>query len=119
MITWTRAAHAAGHLLAASPHYSRPGHWHWLRRAAAAAAEWVRAGYDQDAPQLGFSPLIALNGPVSLTGKQLDQVVTNLRSCGNTHPDPVDVRVAICTVTGKLPSPSQVAAVLQALGGRT
>lgn len=62
--------------------------------------------------------MIALNGPVSLTGGQLDQVVTNLRSCGNAHPEPVDVRVAICTVTGTLPSPRQVAAVLQALAGQ-
>lgn len=117
MIIWTRAAHA-GHLMTSSPHYSRPSHRHWLRRAAAAAAAWVRAGYDQDAPRLGFSPLIALNGPVSLTGGQLDQVVKNLRTCGNTDPGPVDVRVAICTVTGRLPSPSQVAAVLQALSAR-
>lgn len=78
----------------------------------------MRGGYDQDAPRWGFSPLIALNGPVSLTGGQLDQVVRNFRTCGNTHPDPVDVRVAICTVTGTLPSPSQVAAVLHALGGQ-
>ncbi|GAB5904106.1 hypothetical protein BKG83_06015 [Mycobacteroides chelonae] len=116
MITWTRAAHAAGHLLASAPHEGQPSHRHWLRRAAGAAAAWVRGGYDQDAPRLGFSPLIALNGPVSLTGGQLDQVVRNFRTCGNTHPDPVDVRVAICTVTGTLPSPSQVAAVLHALG---
>lgn len=56
MIAWARAAHAAGHLLSSSPHNTGPEHRHWLRRAVAAAAAWVRGGYDQDAPRWGFRP---------------------------------------------------------------
>lgn len=74
--------------------------------------DWVRAGYPDEAPRTGYSPLLALMGPISLTRSQLDRIVCEL----DARPaDPVDVQVAIAKVTGRLPSQAQTRAVMHAL----
>jgi hypothetical protein len=32
--------------------------------------DWFRAGYPDEAPSTGYSPLLALNGPVGLSRRQ-------------------------------------------------
>jgi hypothetical protein len=74
--------------------------------------DWVRAGYPDEAPRTGYSALLALMGPISLTQSQLDRIVREL----DARPaDPVDVQVAIAKVTGRLPSEAQTRTVIHAL----
>ena len=83
-----------------------------VRNALATAVEWLRAGYPEHAPPTGFSPLMALCGPVSLTSSQLNRAVTAL---GDRTPSAVDIDVAITVATHRLPTPSQRCAVSRAL----
>ena len=48
-----------------------------LRRLTSTIA-WLRAGYSNEAPRTGHSPLIALNGPVGLSDKQIHEVVESV-----------------------------------------
>jgi hypothetical protein len=74
--------------------------------------DWLRAGYPDEAPHTGYSPLIALNGPSTLSEKQTREIAGELGSdpCDNT-----DIGVAITRATGRLPIASQVRKVADAL----
>ena len=74
--------------------------------------EWLRAGYPDEARRHGYSPLLALNGPPSLSARQTDQIVDGL-SVGPS--DSVDVGVAITKATNQLPTPAQTRTVTRAL----
>jgi hypothetical protein len=74
--------------------------------------EWVRAGYPEDAPKTGYNPLIALTGSMSLTRRETQQVITNLRGRPS---DPISIDVAITEITSQLPNPSQTRAVARAI----
>ena len=67
--------------------------------------DWLRAGYPDEAPRTGYSPLIALNGPIALSQKQTQEVVDEL---GADPSDRTEVGVAITKATGRLPNASQV-----------
>lgn len=74
--------------------------------------DWLRAGYPEEAPSTGYSPLIALQGPIALTPKQKELVVEQI-CC---HPaDATDIEVAITKATDRLPTPAQVRSVTQAV----
>jgi hypothetical protein len=66
---------------------------------------WLRAGYADEAPRTGYSPLIALNGPIALSDRETHEIAAEFDAglCDRT-----DIAVAITRVTGRLPSPSQV-----------
>jgi hypothetical protein len=76
--------------------------------------EWVRSGYPEDAPKVGYNPLIALTGPLSLTRRQTQQVLARLQG---RPTDPVSINVAITEITGQLPNPTQTRAVARAIKG--
>jgi hypothetical protein len=76
------------------------------------AVDWLRASYPDEAPTTGYSPLIALSGPASLTEKQRKRAVIEL---GDATISPTDIEVAITKATNRLPTPGQVRAVTQAL----
>jgi hypothetical protein len=78
--------------------------------------EWLRAGYPDEAPRTGYSPLLALNGPVSLSGRQTDQIVGEL---GAGPTDSIDIGVTITKVTSQLPTPTQTRTVTRALHPET
>jgi hypothetical protein len=74
--------------------------------------EWLRSGYPDDAPRTGYSPLLALNGPIGLTVRQTEHVGNELH---RRPTDVTDIAVAITTATHRLPTPSQVDAILAVL----
>jgi hypothetical protein len=74
--------------------------------------DWIRAGYPEEAPTYGYSPLLALMGPISLTRNEIRRVVEEL---GDGPAHPVDVKVAISRVTGRLPTDGQTRAVVKTL----
>ncbi|HEX9175963.1 MAG TPA: DUF3349 domain-containing protein, partial [Mycobacterium sp.] len=37
--------------------------------------DWLRAGYPDEGPRTGHSPLLALNGPIALSPRQTEQIV--------------------------------------------
>ena len=41
--------------------------------------DWLRAGYPDEAPRTGYSPLLALNGPIALSARQTEQIVAEAR----------------------------------------
>jgi hypothetical protein len=89
-----------------------------LSRKVRSLIDWLRAGYSDEAPGTGHSPLIALNGPISLSQKQTQAVVDQL---GVAPCDKADIGVAITRVTSRLPNESQVhkvAGTLDARGSR-
>ena len=49
-----------------------------VRCAFTAAIEWLRAGYPEEAPRTGHSPLLALYGPPALTPAQQRRIVKDL-----------------------------------------
>ena len=73
---------------------------------------WLRAGYPDDAPATGYSPLLALNGPASLSTRQTVQIVGELRGAAT---DPIDIGVAITKTTNRLPTEAQTRTVTEAL----
>ena len=77
--------------------------------------EWFRAGYPDDAPSTGHSPLLALNGPIALSQKQTDRIVDEL--CARSS-DSVDIDVAITKVTDQLPTQAQIRKITLALEHR-
>ena len=77
--------------------------------------EWFRAGYPDDAPSTGHSPLLALNGPIALSQQQTDQIVDELRDRSS---DSVDIDVAITKVTDQLPTQAQILKIKLALEHR-
>jgi hypothetical protein len=46
-----------------------------MRNPLPSIINWLRAGYPDDAPRTGYCPLLALNGPISLSDKQTQAVV--------------------------------------------
>jgi hypothetical protein len=74
--------------------------------------DWLRAGYSDEAPRTGYSPLLALNGPIALTARQTEQIVDEL---GEAAIDSIDIGVAITKATKRLPTPAQARAVGRAL----
>lgn len=77
-----------------------------------AAVDWSRAGYSDEAPRNGYSPLLALNGPVALTSAQRDCVLRDLKF------QPINtttIGIAITKTTNHLPTRTQTSAVLRAL----
>jgi hypothetical protein len=73
--------------------------------------DWLRAGYTEEAPRQGHSPLIALNGPPSLSDKQTREIADGLAP----RADRIDVEVAIIKATDRLPTDAQVHRVRRAL----
>jgi Protein of unknown function (DUF3349) len=70
--------------------------------------DWLRAGYPEEAPTTGYSPLLALNGPISLTDRQTELV---LRELCDGPASTIQVDVAITKVTNRLPTPNQRQAI--------
>jgi Protein of unknown function (DUF3349) len=66
-----------------------------IGRMLGAIIEWLRAGYPDDAPSTGHSPLLALNGPLSLSARQTAQIVAKL---GEGPTDSIDIEVTITKV---------------------
>lgn len=88
-----------------------PAAHHWLHTSLRALHDWLRAGYPSEAPTRGYSPLLALNGPTSLSARQTRQVLAQLQP--NTTG--IDIAVAITHATGQLPNASQTHAIEQRL----
>jgi Protein of unknown function (DUF3349) len=85
-----------------------------MRNPLPSIINWLRAGYPDDAPRTGYSPLLALNGPISLSDKQTQEVVDQLPlPC-----DRADIGVAITKATDRLPNESQVQKVAGVLRDR-
>ena len=64
------------HLLdlpAGAAHRGRPRR---VRKVVTSVVDWLRAGYPEEAPTTGYSPLLALNGPISLTGPRLVSITS-------------------------------------------
>lgn len=76
---------------------------------------WLRSGYPEEAPPSGYSPLLALNGPMRLTPRQTQHIVDQLVG-GPT--DITDIGVAITKATDRLPTPAQTRAIATALDPR-
>jgi hypothetical protein len=74
--------------------------------------DWFRAGYPDEAPPTGYSPLLALHGPMALTPRQTRHIVDELHSA---PADTTDIKVAITKATDRLPTPTQIRAVTTAL----
>ena len=77
--------------------------------------DWLRAGYPDEAPTHGYSPLMALYGPIALSQRQTDQVLDEL---GVAPADPLAIDVAITRATGRLPTPLQIAKIVRTLDER-
>ncbi|EHB57947.1 hypothetical protein MycrhDRAFT_0382 [Mycolicibacterium rhodesiae JS60] len=74
--------------------------------------DWMRAGYTEEAPHTGYSPLVALTGPVVLTPRQTAHVLEQLRN----HPaDLADIAVAITKITDRLPTNHQIRKVVEVM----
>jgi hypothetical protein len=74
--------------------------------------EWLRAGYPDEAPRTGYSPLLALNGPIALSARQTEKIVAEL---GEGPTDSIDIAVTITKATNQLPTQAQTRAVTRAL----
>lgn len=89
-----------------------------LAGMAGSIIEWLRAGYPDDAPGQGYSPLLALNltdpphGPAALTSRQAAQIVSEL---GDGPADRIDIGIAITKATNQLPTQTQTHAITRAL----
>ena len=89
---------------------------HRRRRAPVRSLiDWLRAGYPQEAPRTGYSPLMALSGPTALSRKQIGHVLDCLAT---GIYDKTDIEVAITGATGRLPMPPQLRQVVAALTPR-
>lgn len=73
-----------------------------------AIIDGLRAGYPDQAPHAGHSPLLALNGPLALTSAQKARVVQALEGLPT---DDTSIEVAITKATNRLPTPSQISAI--------
>jgi hypothetical protein len=95
-----------------SPAAQRPTVLARVAGGFASIIDWLRAGYPDDAPATGYSPLLALNGPISLSARQTVQIVEDLRGADT---DPIDIGVAITKTTHRLPTDAQTRTVTEAL----
>ena len=96
----------------AAPTRRRPSALARIAGAARSFIEWLRAGYPDDAPRTGHSPLLALNGPLALSTRQTAQIVGDL---GDRPTDSIDIGVAITKATDRLPTQTQIRTVTHAL----
>lgn len=87
-----------------------------LSRAFSAVIDWLRAGYPDEAPRTGYSPLLALNGPLALTPRQKRRVVKELEGQPN---DTTTIEIVITKATGRLPTPGQTSMISRELNDRT
>jgi hypothetical protein len=71
-----------------------------IRGVVGSIIDWLRGGYPDGAPRSGYSPLLALNGPIALSTKQIAQIAAAL---GDEPTDATDIGVAITNATGRLP----------------
>ncbi|MFY9919254.1 MAG: DUF3349 domain-containing protein, partial [Mycobacterium sp.] len=86
-----------------------------VRKLLRSTVDWLRAGYPDEAPNTGYSPLIALDGPAPLTPKQ------KRRTLGEVAQDAAsatEISIAITKVTDRLPTPAQTSAIERALQAR-
>ena len=60
-----------------APSGQRPTSRARIGRVFRSIIEWFRAGYPDEAPRTGHSPLLALNGPIALTPGQTAQIVSD------------------------------------------
>jgi hypothetical protein len=49
-----------------------------VSHAFTSVIDWLRAGYPDEAPRTGHSPLLALNGPLALTPAHKDRIANDL-----------------------------------------
>jgi hypothetical protein len=77
---------------------------------------WLRAGYPDEAPSTGYSPLLALNGPVSLSARQTARIISEL---GDGPMEPIDIAVAITKATHRLPTQTQTRTIAHTLAPET
>ena len=84
--------------------------------AFTAVIDWLRAGYPEEAPRTGHSPLLALYGPLALTPAQQRRIVKDLEE---QPTDTTDIEVAITKVTNRLATPTQTRAIYRELNHRT
>jgi hypothetical protein len=91
---------------------ARPGVLACLAQRLRAAIDWLRAGYCDEAPQTGYSPLIALQGPIALSEEQTAEIVDDLEGHDS---DRVDIEVAITKATDRLPTDNQIRRIERAL----
>ena len=82
----------------------------WIRHSI----DWLRTGYPEDEPLTGYSSLIALNGPISLTDEQTQEIASELELRGKPC-DSADIGVAITKTTDRVPTATQVRGVAEAL----
>ena len=73
---------------------------------------WLRAGYPDEAPRTGHSPLLALNGPRGLTPTERKSVFDELTG---RAVDTNDIEVAITKATDRLPTRAQVRTIAKRL----
>lgn len=83
-----------------------------ISRMFGSIIEWLRTGYPDEAPQTGYSPLLALNGPTALSARQTAQIVAEL---GEAPIDSIDIGVTITKATNHLPTQAQTRTVTRAL----
>lgn len=83
-----------------------------IRCGFCSVLRWLRANYPDDGPRTGYSPLMALTGPVALTPQQTRRVLEQL---GGGPTDTADIEVAITKATDRLPTRNQVRTVARAL----
>jgi hypothetical protein len=87
-------------------------HRRWNRAPVKSIIDWLRAGYPDEAPATGYSPLLALNGPIALTERQTEQIVAEV---AEESVDSIDIGVAISKATNRLPTEAQTRAIGRAL----
>lgn len=83
-----------------------------IGRAFGSIIEWLRAGYPDDAPRTGHSPLLALNGPMALSANQAARAAAELTG---KCVDDIEIGAAITKVTNRLPTSEQKRSVTRAL----
>ena len=83
-----------------------------IRIMVGSIIDWLRAGYPDDAPRTGYSPLLALNGPLALSTRQTAHITGQL---GDGAADSIDIGVAITNTTNRLPTETQTRTVTHAL----
>jgi hypothetical protein len=112
MSSRSRTPHVSATSPVAAPHTSQRRVLTRLSSVTRSFVERLRAGCPEEAPSTGYSPLIALPGPIELPAKQRELVVDRLR--GNPA-DTLDGEVAITKATDRLPTETQVHSVARVL----
>lgn len=85
-----------------------------IRTHFAGTIRWLRAGYPDDAPPHGHIALLALMD-ARLSPEQIHMVVETVKRGPQSTADPIAIHVAIMAVSGRLPTPADVARVRSGL----